>query len=174
MNIFVKIERLAGFQYRKVKYFSVRFEGNEVNEFFDFLNRMEDIEEVAEDLSNLLVWIEEIGEYYGALKNRFFRNESITADVQALPPPRMQMIVHELLVENIRLYCLVANEHVVFLFNGGIKTTDNAKDCPNVGTYIKQANQLVRKIDELLKTKEISWNKYQTDIDFNEDLEFEL
>lgn len=174
MNIFVKIERLVGFQYRKVKYFSVQFEGNEVNEFFDFLNRMEDIEEVTEDLSNLMVWIEEIGENYGAIKNRFFRNESITADVQALPPPRKQMEAIEILVENIRLYCMVANEHVVFLFNGGIKTTDEAKDCPNVGNYIKQANQLVRKIDELFKTKEIFWNKYQTDIDFNEDLEFEL
>lgn len=174
MNIFVKIERLTSFQYRKVKYFSVRFEENEVNEFFDFLNRMEDIEEIADDLSNLLVWIEEIGENHGAIKKRFFRNESITADVQALPPPRKQMEAIEILVEDIRLYCMVANEHVVFLFNGGIKTTDDAKDCPNVGSYIKQANQLVRKIDELLKTKEISWNEYQTDIEFDEDLEFDL
>ena len=174
MNIFVKIERLAGFQYRKVKFFSVRFEENEVNEFFDFLNRMEDEEDIADDLSNLLVWIEEIGENYGAIKSRFFRNESITTDVQALPPPQKQMEAIEILVENIRLYCMVANEHVVFLFNGGIKTTDDAKDCPNVGYYIKQANQLVRKIDELLKTKEISWNEYQTDIEFDEDLEFEL
>ena len=173
MNTFVQIERLTDFQYQKVKYFSVRFENNEVNEFFDFLNRMED-EEVAEDLSNLLVWIEEIGANYGAIKNRFFRNESITTDVQALPPPRKQMETVEILVENIRLYCLVVNEHVVFLFNGGIKTTDDAKDCPNVGPYIKQANQLVRKIDELLKTKEISWNEYQTDIEFNKDLEFGL
>jgi hypothetical protein len=135
---------------------------------------MEDIEEVTDDLSNLLVWIEEIGENYGAIKNRFFRNESVTADVQALPPPRKQMKVHEILVENIRLYCLVLNEHVVFLFNGGIKTTDEAKDCPNVGPYIKQANQLVQKIDELFKTKEISWNEDQTDIDFDKDLEIEL
>lgn len=174
MNIFVRIKRLNDFQYRKVKYFSVQIEGNEVNEFFDFLNRMEDIHEVAEDLSNLLVWIEEIGVNYGAIKNRFFRNESITADVQALPPPRKQMEVREIQVENIRLYCMVANEHVVFLFNGGIKTTDDAKDCPNVGNYIKQANRLVHKIDELLKTGEISWNKYQTDIEFDDELEFEL
>ena len=174
MNTFVRIERLTGFQYRKVKYFSVRFEGNEVNEFFDFLNRMEDEEDVTDDLSNLLVCIEEIGENYGAIKNRFFRNESITADVQALPPPRKQMEAIEILVENIRLYCMVAHDHVVFLFNGGIKTTVDAKDCPNVGPYIKQANRLVRKIDELLRTKEISWINYQTDIDFNEDLEFEL
>ncbi|MEI7526892.1 MAG: hypothetical protein WCJ95_21265 [Mariniphaga sp.] len=174
MNIFVKIKRLHDFQFRKVRYYTVHFEREEVNEFFDFLNRMEEIDEVADDLSNLLVWIEEIGENFGAKKLLYFRNESINADVQALPPPRRQMEAMDIRVENLRLYCLVLNEHVVFLFNGGIKTADNAKDCPNVGPYIKQANELVRKIDELLISKEISWNKNQTDIYFDENLEIEL
>jgi len=135
---------------------------------------MEDIEAVSEDLSNLLVWIEEIGENHGAIKDRFFRNESITTDVQALPPSKKQMEAYEILVEDLRLYCLVLNEHVVFLFNGGIKTTKNAKDCPNVGPYIKQANQIVVKLDKLLKSSEIRWNKGQTDILFDKDLEIEL
>lgn len=174
MNIFAHIERLKDFQFRKVRFFSVRIEGTEVNEFFDFLNRMEDIEAVSEDLSNLLVWIEEIGENHGAIKDRFFRNESITTDVQALPPSKKQMEAYEILVEDLRLYCLVLNEHVVFLFNGGIKTTKNAKDCPNVGPYIKQANQIVVKLDKLLKSSEIRWNKGQTDILFDKDLEIEL
>ena len=60
-----------------------------------FLNRMEEIEEVEEDFSNLLVWIEEIGENIGA-KKQLFRNESITADVHALPPPAKQMQVFEI------------------------------------------------------------------------------
>lgn len=96
MNIFAKIERLTDFQFKKVRYFSICFKENEVNEFFDFLNRMEDIAEVAEDLSNMLVWIEVIGEQYGAIKNRFFRNESIIADVQALPPSKQQMEAFEI------------------------------------------------------------------------------
>lgn len=174
MNIFAQIVRLSDFQFQKVNYFSVHFEGNEVNEFFDFLNRMEEIDEISDDLSNLLVWIEEIGERYGAIKNRYFRNESITADVQALPPSHKQMELHEIPVENLRLYCMVANEHVVFLFNGGIKTTDKAQDCPNVGRYIKQANQIVRKLDELIISKRIAWNEDQTDIEFDENLEIEL
>ncbi len=174
MNIFANIVRLTDFQFKKVRYFSICFKGNDVNEFFDFMNRMEDIVEVAEDLSNLLVWIEEIGEYFGAIKDRFFRNESITADVQALPPSKKQMEINEILVEDLRLYCMVLNENVVFLFNGGIKTTDNAKECPNVGPYIKQANQIVRKIDECLKNKDISWKDDHTDIEFDENLEFEI
>jgi len=96
VNNFATIVRLTGFQYKKVRYFTIWFKENEVNEFFGFLNRMEDIPEVEEDLSNLLVWIEEIGENYGAIKNRFFRNESITADVQALPPPPREMAAFEI------------------------------------------------------------------------------
>jgi hypothetical protein len=57
VNSFAAIVRLTEFQYKKVRYFSIWFKENEVNEFFDFLNRIEDIPEVAEDLSNLLVWI---------------------------------------------------------------------------------------------------------------------
>lgn len=177
MNIFVRIQRLEEFQFDIVKYFTVHLEKNgeekDVNEFFDFLNRMEEIEEVEEDLSNLLVWIEEIGENIGA-KKHLFRNESITADLQALPPPAKQMEVYEIPVENLRLYCLVLNEHIVFLFNGGIKTTNNAKDCPNVGPHIKRANQIAGKIDEQLKQNEITWNFDHTDIEFDENLEFEL
>jgi hypothetical protein len=174
VNTFASIERLLEFQFRKVKYFSILIEGNKVNEFYDFLNRMEEIAVIEDDLNNLMVWIEEIGENQGADKNRFFRNESIYTDVQALPPSRRQMELFEIPVENLRLYCLVANENVVFLFNGGIKTTDNAKDCPNVGPYIKQANQLARKIDELFKNKEIIWSKSGDDLEFDETLEFEI
>jgi len=174
VNIFAQIERLTGFQFKKVRYYSVRIEGNDVNEFFDFLNRMEDIEEVADDLSNLLVWIEEIGENYGAIKKRFFRNESITADVHALPPPKKEMAAREIIVNDLRLYCMVLNEQAVFLFNGGVKTTENAKDCPNVGPYIRQANRIAAKIDKLMMSNEIRWNEDRTDIEFDENLEIEL
>lgn len=174
MNIFARIERLADFQFEKVKYFSIHFETSEVNEFFDFLNRMEEEDEVSDDLLNLLSWIEEIGEKYGAIKQRFFRNESITNDVQALPPGRKQMVAYELPVKNLRLYCLVLNEHVVFLFNGGVKTTLNAKDCPNVGQYIKQANIIVGKIDELLNNGTINWVYDHSDIIFDKNTEIEL
>lgn len=69
---------------------------------------------------------------------------------------------------------MVFNEHVVFLFNGGLKTTENAKDRPNVGPYIKQANQIVTKLDELLKNDDIKWTKDHTDIVFDKNIEIEL
>jgi len=141
--------------------------------FYDFLNRMENSPELDEDISNLLVWIEEIGENIGALE-KFFRNESITADVRALPPPMKVMKTREVIVNDIRLYCLVLNKNVVFLLNGGIKTTTNAKDCPNVGPYIKQANIIAQKIDDLVINNEIKWNNDRTDIIFDENLEIEI
>ena len=35
------------------------------------------------------------------------------------------MVVREIPVENLRPYCLVLNEHVVLLFNGGMKIGQN-------------------------------------------------
>lgn len=173
MNIFAHLIRLREFQFRKVKYYSIQIEGSEVNEFYDFLNRLEDIESLEEDLSNLIVWMEEIGEKYGA-KQKFFRNESETADVRALPPPRSQMRLRKIEVNEMRLYCMVLNEHVVILFNGGIKTTDKAQQCPNVGPYFKQANRFTLQLDQLLKDGEINWNSDFTDIEFDKNLEIEL
>lgn len=175
MNNFASIIRLDDLAYAKVRYFTIAIEGKEVNEFLDFLNYMEDIPEFEDDLNNLLVWIEEIGNEYGAVKEKF-RNEAIYACVSALPPPKKQMELHEIIVEDIRLYCFVANEHVVFLFNGGIKTKgiNKAMECPNVGPILKQANSITKVIEELFKSKDIAWNDDHTDIIFDSALQFEI
>jgi hypothetical protein len=174
VNTFVKIIKLHDFTYPRVKYYSIRFEDQDENEFYDFLNRMEYLPEIEDDLSNLLVWIEDIGNEYGA-KNRFFRNEQSNSEAKALPPPFKVMKTYDIVVNDLRLYCMVANECVVFLFNGGIKTpVHDAKDCPNVGPYFKQANRIVKKFDQLFQDKSIKWNADQTDIEFDSELEIEL
>lgn len=171
MNIFATLKEIESFTFKKVKYYSVHFEDKEVSEFLDFLNRMEDIEEIKDDLDLFFIWLEEIGENYGALP-QFFRHEG---KADALPPPAKQMKLTEFEIEeNIRLYCLRANDHVVFLFNGGIKTKDRAQDCPNVSNYFRQANQLSHAINQLFNQGEISWNNSHTDITFEPDLEIEI
>jgi hypothetical protein len=135
---------------------------------------MEDILEIEEDLLNLLTWIEIIGEEHGAKKD-FFRNEQSNSEAKALPPPYRKMKAYDIKVNDLRLYCMVANEHVVFLLNGGIKTpVHDARDCPNVGPYFKQANKIVKKLDQLFRDRSITWNSDQTDIDFDPELEIEL
>lgn len=173
MNNFATILPIESLQFYKVKYYSVKFEDNDVTEFEDFLNRMEDLPEIEDDLNNLLVWIEEIGQNYGA-QRKFFRDEGYGGDVSALPPKHKEMQLKEIEVKNLRLYCLRANDHVVIFFNGGMKTEQKAQDCPNVGPYFKQANQLARKIDLLFQQKEINWKLDFTDIVFHENLKIEL
>ncbi|GAH84456.1 unnamed protein product [marine sediment metagenome] len=173
MNTFGKLEALKNFTFEKVKYYSIRFEHSENNEFHDFLNRMEDESEYEEDMNNLFVWLEYIGQKEGA-KEKYFRHEGYNSDASALPPPSSIMEVHEIPVNDIRLYCFRLNEHVVALFNGGIKTTDKAQDCPNVSQYFKQANNIVKKLNQLFIENELSWNDDFTDIIFDDDLTIEI
>ena len=173
MNIFGKLEVLKNFTFEKVKYYSFRFEHSENNEFYDFLNRMEDESEYEEDMNNLFVWLEYIGQKEGA-KEKYFRHEGYNSDTSGLPPPRTIMEVYEIPVKDVRLYCFRLNEHVVVLFNGGIKTTDKAQDCPNVSQYFKQANNIVKKLNELFYENELSWNDDFTDIIFDDELTIEI
>lgn len=173
MNKFATIKPINSLHLKKVTYYSVHFEEKEVTEFEDFLNRMEDIKEIEDEINNLIIWIDEIGNNYGA-KERFFRHEGAVSDTSALPPPNKIMHLNEIEVKNIRLYCLRANEHVVFLFNGGIKTKQKAQDCPNVATYFKQANQLTKAINQLFKEEKICWDSDFTNIIIDEQTEIEL
>lgn len=176
MNIFAQIIKLSEFSYDKVKYYSIVLNGNELvdenTEFYDFLERMENEIEYEDDLNNLLVWIELIGNKYGA-KEKFFRHEGIDSDTSALPPSARIQRINEIEVNNLRLYCLRVNENVVFLFNGGVKTTFEARDCPNVGKYIKTANRVTKRINELF-VQEIKWKNDYTDIEFDSELEFKI
>lgn len=176
MNIFAKIIKLSEFTYEKVNFYSIVLEDKEYceenSEFYNFLEKVSENLQYEMDLSNLLVWIEEIGTNFGA-KRKYFRHEGIDSDTAALPPQAKLQKHSEIIVNELRLYCLPANEHVVFLYNGGIKTTFEARECPNVGKYIKQANNITKNINELFGS-EIQWNNNFTDIIYDKNLEFEI
>lgn len=173
MNIFARIECLSDFTFEIVKYYTIKYYEADIDEFRDFLFRHEDNHEYEEDFNNLIYWLEYIGKNEGA-KEKFFRNESSNSEASALPPPKSIMEAHELEVKDIRLYCLRLNDNVVFLFNGGIKTTKYAQDCPNVSKYFKQANLIANKLDQLIREKEIKWNYDWTDIEYDTELKIEL
>jgi hypothetical protein len=172
VNTFV-LEPIEDFTFDKVKYYSVRGENNECSEFIDFLERMEDEAEYEDDMDDLFFWLEEIGMRYGAM-DRFFRQEGLLSDTKALPPRAGIAASHGLAVSAIRLYCMKLSESVVILFNGGIKTTQKAQECPNVKRYFIEANQLTRRINELFHEKEIQWNDDYTDILYDRELMIEL
>lgn len=173
MNTFAQIKPIA--QYNKVSYYSVCINENPFSLFEEFVKYH--TTKNTKKLNHVLEWIKIIGNKYGA-QSHLFRPEAETADASALPPKGIDKKPHytehdEKKVNNLRLYCLRANEHVVFLFNGDIKTTKYAQDCPNVKTHFKLANQLTKSIDNAFINKDIVWNDDFTQIECEEDFKLD-
>lgn len=158
MNTFAHIKPIA--RYNKVAYYSVCINDCETSLFEEFINYHEINN--RNKLNHVLEWIKIIGNKYGA-QIHLFRPEAAIADASALPPKGKDRKpsyteLGKTKANTIRLYCLRANESVVFLFNGDIKTTKYAQDCPNVKNHFTLANQLTKAIDTAFVEKDIVWN----------------
>lgn len=148
MPTFVHIKKIDDFEFEEVEYFSVHFEDLDNSEFERFLDSHMDLEEVETEFGDLMGWLERLGE--DGAEERFFRSERLA---QALPPNLKYLeISYE---KQLRLYCLRLSKRAVFLFNGGIKTTNKAQDCKNVSNHFYNAQQFCKHIHELIKDKEI-------------------
>ena len=174
MNTFARILPIA--KYNKVSYYSICIDDSENSLFTEFVIRHSKVNK--EKLNHILDWLKEIGTKYGA-QQHLFRPEAETADASALPPTGIQRKPSytengKIKANNLRLYCLRANQHVVFLFDGDIKTTKHAQDCPNVRDYFKKANQLTKAIDKAFISKQIAWNDDYTEIDCGEDFKLQF
>ncbi|TXD83198.1 hypothetical protein ESY86_13480 [Subsaximicrobium wynnwilliamsii] len=169
MNNFAHIKPIA--QYKKVGYYSMCINDNELSLFEEFIKQHTKTNE--KKLDHILNWLKVIGNKYGA-QTHHFRPEGETADASALPPKgvdrKPQYTAYgKKKANNLRLYCLRANEHIVFLFSGDIKTTNKAQHCPNVKNHFKLANQITKAIDNAFIDKDIVWNADFTQIECNED-----
>lgn len=172
MDIFAKIKLIV--RYRKVAYYSISIVDDEKEDpslFEQFLDKHTKANQ--RKLSHILSWIALIGEKYGA-KEQFYREER---EASALPPKgkdRQPAFIEygKATPNNLRLYCFRLSEEVVFLFDGDIKTTNAAQDCPNVRRHFNLANRITQAIDQSIVEKEIEWNKDCTDIMY--DTEFTL
>jgi len=142
----INLKRIASFH--KVTYYSVLFEGELITVFEQFLSYHTSANK--DKLNHIIAWIKVIGDKIGA-KRHYFRNESNIADTSALPPIGMNSepsyieydeITGEGTVKpnNLRLYCFRANDSVVVLFNGDIKTKAKAQKCESVKAHFYLAN----------------------------------
>lgn len=180
MSTFARIKRVAAF--KKVVYYSVVLtesddedvlKNNTESLFEDFQKRMGSSQ--GKKLTHILAWLKEIGNNRGA-QIEDFRPEN---RANALPPKgkdRKPVYIEKgkKSPNDLRLYCFYANKYVVFLFNGDIKTTKKAQDCPQVGPHYKMADRLASCINDLFIKKEIFWINNDQNIDFDDDLIFEL
>lgn len=149
MNIFVEIKKIDHFTGNIVTFYTLQLENRENDEFTDFIYRHIDLEEIQEQLIFLNEKLE-IFSHDGA-KEHFFRPER---SFHALPPPARYMEV-EFEGNPLRLYCLYISNNMIFLFNGGIKTTDKAQDCQNVSKYFRDAERFTKMIDEGIRSGEL-------------------
>lgn len=177
VNNFAKIKLVQRFN--KVTYYTLLLNEDEMSLFGQFT--VKHTSENKDKLNHIMAWIKVIGNKIGA-REHYFRNEAETADASALPPRGIDKEPtyveyneitgkEENRENNLRLYCLRANDHVVFLFNGDIKTANKAQDCDKVRPHFRRANKLTEIIDQAFRDKEIKWNAGQTDILFDNDFE---
>ncbi len=174
MNTFAKVKRVA--EYDKVTYYTVCLNDDKTSLFEYFVKKHTDAN--RKKLNHILSWIKIVGNKYGA-QTHLFRPEAEISDTSALPPKGVER--KPVYIEdgrkkpnNLRLYCFRANENVVFLFNGDLKTKQKAQKCPNVGPHFKLANQLTRALENAFKEGYIKWTEHYDDILYDEDLKIEL
>lgn len=175
MNNFAKIKHINS--YRFVEYYSICMEEDgDVSLFEKFITKHS--QHNYEKFNHIMSWIKWIGNRYAA-KLEYFRNEAETADASALPPvnPNWQPTFVEWDDEsqsgetnNLRLYTFRVNEHVVFLFNGDLKTAAKAQDCDNVRPHFRLANKLTELLDKSFGHG-IKLNDELTDIIVDDDFE---
>lgn len=163
MSNFASIKYIQS--YDKVTYYSIVIDGGEEEESLFELFVDQYTEEEKEKLNHILSWIKEIGNKYGAL-DHLFRDEN---NASALPPRGIDREPTYIEMDSntanpLRLYCHRLNAHVVFLFGGGVKTTDVVQHCPNVRMPFHLANKLAKLIDQNIIEKEIEWEDDRKDI----------
>jgi hypothetical protein len=161
---YARIIELKGLQLAKVNFYTVWIEGDDNSEFTDFINRMKLTEKNKTELAELVKFIVEIGDKYGA-KDKDFHFEA-SAHALSLRHIEINSDANDF---GLRLYCLKLSESVVILFNGDRKTTQKAQDCPNCAKYFRLAQRIATTIDTAIREKDIIpvWKRLIFDDDFD-------
>ncbi len=138
-------------EFSKTVFYTLHVEDEKNHETDNFLLKHESIDKCKEDLAIITQYITKIGNETGALE-RYFRPEG---SALALP----------ICVCRLRLYCIRCSDSVMILGNGGIKSAQKVKDCPELYPHFKLMNKVAkmykrRVIDRkiILKNKSISGN----------------
>lgn len=130
----VQIQSIA--QSDMVGLYSILFEGNDENEFRNFMRRFRDNATLNTDFKAIVSAIDRIIAH-GALE-RYFRVEG-----------KMNDRVTALAIESrrLRLYCLRISDQILILGNGGVKETRTYEESTELYGYVMD----LQKFDELLK-----------------------
>ena len=156
--------------FKKVHFYSVRYEGKADSEFRDFQIRMAESGHEHE-LGEINRYIDNIGKRFGAYRNHF-RDEG-AAD--GLPPPYHQFIESDVPDDyGLRLYCIRLSPSIVILLNGDRKTQQKAGLCANCKPHFERANALAKKITQAILDGDIEIDEEEKEILVDEDFELTL
>lgn len=129
-----------------ITYYSVRVEGSKHLEMEKFVRKYEDdpiYGPPVDEIMSLLV--DFMGEESGADELLFNRPVNAASE---LPPTGK--IGYELgfggRMFPLRLFCLRLSDHVVVLFNGGIKSSERTQNSPDLSMKMYEAHQYAQKI----------------------------
>lgn len=129
-----------------VTYYTVRWENSEtqnIKETDKFVTRFSTHDEYKEDYDEIAALLELMGNEECALPIFFTRHED---EANALPPSFVNGLSLKYGDNCLRLYCTRINDHIVVLFNGGIKTSRTAEDSPDLVSKFREARYFARKI----------------------------
>jgi len=90
-------------------------------------------------LRKLVKWFKITGDNIEGASFGLFRQEGLCV---ALPPQGKYL--EETI--DLRLYCHWVSENIIILYNGGIKTTRTAQDCPNVSRHFYNAQSWTKQL----------------------------
>jgi hypothetical protein len=139
VHSFATIQEFARFD--TVTYFTIKGEDSQFSETDDFLLRMKKETEYADQLEQLALWLQNIGNHKEGALFDLFRPER---NCLALPPKRRHLEDQI----DLRLYCHWVSDRVIILYNGGIKTAPLAQDCPNVSRHFYNAQSWTRQLKD--------------------------
>jgi len=160
--------------FEKLEIYSLTPLGGSKSLFLEFRDRIAG--QHPRKLTHLLSCIEQIGKRGALLK--LLRNEQSGSELMAIPKKNFKTDPtykeHGKPTKNmLRLYCHRLNGDVIFLFSGGLKTTNDPLKCPNVKQHFLNGQKFCNAIDESMND-EIHWIDDNTDIDYNDDFTLEL
>lgn len=145
------------YEYKYVKYFTIRLEIDDIPEELSETDKFyklfgDESHSHFGEFTSIINAIHGIGHYKRGAELHLFRFEDAA---NALPPPKKEANTRLgiEIVENseLRLYCIRLTNEVVILINGGVKTADQALNCPNVAKHFRFAQSLAKAVDELIR-----------------------
>ena len=138
-----------------VSYYTVRWDESSESETNNFIGRFAASAEFRLYYDQIAALLMDMGERKGARLHYFSRHEN---EASALPPKNsfeVNGIEIDFFENPLRLYCVRLNDHLVILFNGGLKSAQTAQASADLSRKFREAQQFARRIWEALQDEMI-------------------